>query len=578
MSRRMTPLLALMLSLGLSPVHAGDYVVPSIGYVIPDEARPVDSGAGPAIAFGRDLDARWSVEFVLRHDNASTDAGAGKWRQWGLAADALYFLSRDPAFAPYLAVGAGYLDQATPYGDDSGLVLNAGAGVQRHLMDNVSLRADLRYRRYENDLAGVKAGDFGDWVVALGLRVDLDPTPARPAMPVAEAPSPRVSAPEPTPPIDTPVPTARTLAAGDRVAPAEAVPSAVEPPVDADRDGVPDGLDRCPETPAGVTVDASGCPSDADGDGVPDYRDRCPETPPGQTVDTEGCVPDGDRDGVPDGRDRCPDSAPGASVDAQGCEADADRDGVPDRLDHCPETFDGRGQVDGRGCDLDRDQDGVVDRLDRCPETPVGVMVDGQGCEPDTDRDGVVNRLDRCPDTLAGARVGADGCEPDSDRDGVVDRRDLCPETPAGTYVDGRGCVPPPQIAALQSEPARQVVKADDGAVVLLLKDVNFEFDSAQLRPDALKILAEVVEALKYRSEMLRLELAGHTCAIGTERYNQGLSARRAQAVHDYFVNRGLAPARFQVRGYGESQPIADNRTRAGRSKNRRVELRILGP
>ncbi|MFZ5484787.1 MAG: thrombospondin type 3 repeat-containing protein [Pseudomonadota bacterium] len=567
MSRLMMPHLALLLCLGLPAAHAADYVVPSIGYVIPDEARPVDSGAGPAIALGRDLDARWSVEFVLRHDNASTDAAAGKWRQWSLGADALYFLSRDPAFAPYLAVGAGYLDQATPWGDDSGLVLNAGVGVQRHLMDHVSLRADLRYRHYENDLAAVKAADFGDWVVGLGLRVELDPVPVPPA-----------PEPDQARPIDRPPSTARAETVGAPNVPAEAVPSAAVPTGDADRDGVPDGRDRCPETPENVPVDASGCPLDADGDGVPDHRDRCPETPAGQGVDPQGCPPDTDRDGVPDDRDRCPDSAAGASVDAQGCEADADRDGVPDRLDRCPETFDGVGQVDARGCELDRDLDGVVDRLDRCPETPLGVMVDDQGCEPDADGDGVVNRLDRCPDTPVGTTVAADGCEPDSDGDGVVDRRDRCPETPAGADVDGRGCVPPPQIAALQSEPARQVVKADDGAVVLLLKDVNFEFDSAKLRPDALKILAEVAQALAYRSEMLRLELAGHTCAIGTERYNQGLSERRAQAVHDYFVNRGLAPARFQVQGYGEGQPIADNRTRAGRSKNRRVELRVLAP
>src|SRR5437867_3696792 len=96
------------------------------------------------------------------------------------------------------------------------------------------------------------------------------------------------------------------------------------PDSDSDKDGVPDGLDKCPDTPAGAHVDGVGCPTDADQDGVPDGVDRCPNTPPGTRVDTTGCplkevIRDSDGDGVPDNLDKCPNTPPGSRVDASGC-------------------------------------------------------------------------------------------------------------------------------------------------------------------------------------------------------------------------------------------------------------------
>ncbi len=89
---------------------------------------------------------------------------------------------------------------------------------------------------------------------------------------------------------------------------------------DGDRDGVPDMLDECPNTPTGIAVTPQGCPLDADADGVPDDRDNCPNTPEGVPVDEAGCPVDSDGDGVPDNSDKCPDTAAGAAVDADGCE------------------------------------------------------------------------------------------------------------------------------------------------------------------------------------------------------------------------------------------------------------------
>ncbi len=118
---------------------------------------------------------------------------------------------------------------------------------------------------------------------------------------------------------------------------------------DDDGDGVPNHLDKCPDTPKGVKVDSVGCPLDTDGDGVPDYLDKCPGTPQGVEVDAKGCPIDSDGDGVPDKADKCPNTPKGVKVDAKGCPLDSDGDGVPDYLDKCPGTPRGV-PVDDRGC------------------------------------------------------------------------------------------------------------------------------------------------------------------------------------------------------------------------------------
>ncbi|HEX8658111.1 MAG TPA: OmpA family protein [Hymenobacter sp.] len=144
---------------------------------------------------------------------------------------------------------------------------------------------------------------------------------------------------------------------------------------DTDQDGVPDRKDKCPNTPAGVAVDPTGCPLDGDADGVPDYQDKCPTEKGVATL--EGC-PDRDNDGVRDSEDKCPDAAGTPAL--QGC-PDTDKDGVADPNDKCPDTPAGT-QVDATGCPviLDQDRDGVLDNADKCPDTPAGTRVDATGC------------------------------------------------------------------------------------------------------------------------------------------------------------------------------------------------------
>lgn len=247
-------------------------------------------------------------------------------------------------------------------------------------------------------------------------------------------------------------------------------------------------------------------------------------------------------------------AAVGAAIGAIWCAArpgDEDGDGIRDEDDRCPGTPAGM-EVDQNGCEPDFDGDGVPDRLDKCPDTPSGARVDANGCELDSDGDGVVDSKDQCPGTPAGASVDANGCELDSDGDGVVDSKDKCPGTARGTPVDNDGC---------------ELVEHYE------LKGVNFEFDSAELTAASESILDGVVQILKRHSD-LEVEIAGHTDSRGSESYNARLSKSRAKAVMEYLVAHGANAGMLTAKGYGESEPVADNASDEGRAKNRRVELR----
>lgn len=138
---------------------------------------------------------------------------------------------------------------------------------------------------------------------------------------------------------------------------------------------------------------------------------------------------------------------------------------------------------------------------------------------------------------------------------------------------------PPPPRTEPKCPPAKpgQIIGPDGCPmdVVIDLRGVNFDFDSAKLRPDAIATLDEAVSILK-RYDTIRVEVAGHTCSIGDEAYNQRLSERRAKVVFDYLVEKGISPNRLRWVGYGESRPIASNDTREGRMMNRRTELKVL--
>ncbi|MBW8327644.1 MAG: OmpA family protein [Thiobacillus sp.] len=161
----------------------------------------------------------------------------------------------------------------------------------------------------------------------------------------------------------------------------------------------------------------------------------------------------------------------------------------------------------------------------------------------------------------------------DSDGDGVFDYMDKCPDTPAGTKVDAAGC---PFPAAAEPAPAPVPAPAALAAAAVpamtVLAGVNFDFDQSIIRPEDFEKLDRDVATLKDWGDV-KVEVAGHTDSVGTDDYNMGLSLRRAESVRVYLVDKGIAADRLSVRGYGESQPVADNATDEGRFMNRRVEL-----
>jgi OOP family OmpA-OmpF porin len=110
---------------------------------------------------------------------------------------------------------------------------------------------------------------------------------------------------------------------------------------------------------------------------------------------------------------------------------------------------------------------------------------------------------------------------------------------------------------------------------VIELEGVYFDFDKATIKPEGKVVLNEAA-ALLQKHERVVVEVGGHTDSVGSEAYNQGLSERRADAVRDYLMSKGVKASRLTARGYGESRPVASNDTEEGRAENRRVELVVI--
>ena len=275
---------------------------------------------------------------------------------------------------------------------------------------------------------------------------------------------------------------------------------------------------------------------DVDHDGVRDWLDKCPDTPIGAKVDANGCPLDGDHDGVFDGLDKCPDTPVGCKVDANGCSIDSDGDGVCDGVDVCADTPKGA-VVDARGCPIDSDGDGVFDGLDQCPATPKGCTIDAKGCPTDTDGDGVCDGLDQCANTPAGLRVTENGCP------------------------------------IVVSEKETQLL--DTGTI--RLGNILFDTGKAILKPASFAVL-DTVGLILQQYPTLKIEVGGHTDNVGTAAKNQVLSEARAKAVFDYLRGKvaGFDGLGYSSKGYGLSRPVAPNSTALGRSKNRRVEFKVL--
>ncbi|OKS86627.1 OmpA family protein [Mucilaginibacter polytrichastri] len=154
----------------------------------------------------------------------------------------------------------------------------------------------------------------------------------------------------------------------------------------------------------------------------------------------------------------------------------------------------------------------------------------------------------------------------DADGDGVIDLFDKCPNTPAGVKVDGAGCPLPPAKIVITEEDRRIVRNA--------IANLEFDFGKATIKEHSHESLDHVAEILINKN--FSLKLAGHTDNVGSTDANLKLSKDRAEAIKAYLVEKGANASRIEATGYGKSQPIATNKTAAGRQKNRRVEFTLL--
>ncbi len=221
----------------------------------------------------------------------------------------------------------------------------------------------------------------------------------------------------------------------------------------------------------------------------------------------------------------------------------------------------------------DRDGDTIPDDEDQCPkkaEDPDGVE-DQDGCpDKDNDGDGILDGEDQCPDEAEDkdAFMDEDGCpDKDNDEDGILDDKDQCPTDKEvfNNLDDQDGC----------PDKGKAFVEYTKNKI-LILENVNFATNSDKIvGAKSFEVLDAVVEILMANPDM-EVRIEGHTDDKGDRDYNIDLSKRRADAVKKYLVDHGIAEDRVETVGYGPDKPIADNGTKEGRAKNRRVEFFII--
>ena len=202
----------------------------------------------------------------------------------------------------------------------------------------------------------------------------------------------------------------------------------------------------------------------------------------------------------------------------------------------------------------DRDADGIMDSADKCPDTPGSPAL--AGC-PDTDGDGIIDSNDKCPTVFGLQRY--QGCPvPDTDGDGVNDETDSCMHEPG--LAANNGC-PVIDTTVIQ--------KINTAA-----NQIFFETGKSTLLKVSYKALDTITKILE-SNPAYKLSIEGHTDNKGNKTANQLLSEKRAKTVLLYLIFKGILQNRMQSIGYGQDRPIANKNFVEGRSKNRRVEMKL---
>ena len=207
----------------------------------------------------------------------------------------------------------------------------------------------------------------------------------------------------------------------------------------------------------------------------------------------------------------------------------------PRKVDLDEETGDEGGEASvgrDRAPSGDRDGDGITDANDACPLEPEDKdgFEDGDGCpDIDNDNDGIPDRVDKCPN------------DPE-DFDGVEDD-DGCPD-------------------------------ADPAPQLRFTAQVHFKMNSAEIKRESFKALNKVANQMNKRPRV-HVRVEGHSDSRGSDRYNKEMTQRRADAVREFLIGRGVGANRITAVGYGEERPIASNDTAQGRARNRRIEFNV---
>lgn len=173
--------------------------------------------------------------------------------------------------------------------------------------------------------------------------------------------------------------------------------------------------------------------------------------------------------------------------------------------------------------------------------------------------------------TPATAAVGCDGAIKAAPRAAAP-----APAPRAAAPAPAPRAAPAPAPRAAAPAPAARPAPPPAATKVTYAADAFFDFDKSVLKPEGKAKLNDLIS--KVKGINLEVVIAvGHTDSIGTDAYNQGLSMRRSEAVKAYLVSNGIEKNRVYTEGKGEKQPVADNKTREGRAKNRRVEIEVVG-
>jgi OOP family OmpA-OmpF porin len=249
----------------IAEIESGSvFISPFVGGFNFEGNRDYEDGPTYGLGVGYNFDEHWGAEAVFNFVESELERKGGDLDAYIYRLDGLYHFIPSKKIVPYIAAGVGLMnaDRERRSTDNDPLV-NYGAGLKFFFNKAVALRADVRHIISFDDT-------YNDLVYTIGLALNFG---------------------------------------GEEKIQKN----------DSDNDGVYDNMDRCPDTPLGISVDSSGCPLDSDRDGVYDYKDKCPGTPLGVSVDSTGCPLDSDRDGVYDYKDQCPGTPAGVKVDSRGC-------------------------------------------------------------------------------------------------------------------------------------------------------------------------------------------------------------------------------------------------------------------